>query len=286
MDDDNHGAIWLASYPKSGNTWLRCLLEAYRRNGKLDLNDIRITSSDGGATLIRGVSPIPLEALGLNGQLLLRPAALLNLFCRLSAPIWVKTHFANIQPDGLPHLIPVEWTKKAVYIVRDPRAVVLSLASYFQLSVETAVATMTLKNFTIGDNKNFASVMVSSWSNHVSSWVGEKRYPVHIVKYEDMVADAGKELAEVLEFLGEEVDQATIKIAVEATEIAQLAEKEGQTGFHENVSARGAFFNGGGSRWEDELGPKWIKQIEADHGEVMRVIGYLEGTVSELHSVN
>lgn len=285
MEEKKEGAVWLASYPRSGNTWLRCLLEAYRRNGKLDLNDIRISSSDGGATILRAISPIPLDQLSLNAQLLLRPAALLNLFCRLSSPLWIKTHFANFQPDRMPPLIPEEFTKKAVYIVRDPRSVVLSMAKFFQFSIDVAVDTMECKDFTIGDNIHFSSQLVSSWTNHAASWISETRFPIHVVQYEDMLKDTGKELTEILEFLGEEVDVETVKVAVKATSMAQLKQVEATKGFQENIGQGGKFFNGGGIRWEDELGPKWIKRIEKAHGTVMRTLGYLDSTVTKLRSV-
>ena len=274
MEKDG-GAIWLASYPRSGNTWLRCLLEAYRRNGKLDLNDIRISTGDGGATLIRAVSPIPIADLGQEMQLMLRPAMLLNLFCRLSPPLLVKTHFANIQPPGLPPLIPKQLTQKAVYIVRDPRSVVLSLARFYQFSIDKAVETMSCKNFSIGDNVHSASCLVSSWTNHVAGWVSQKDFPVHVVSYEDMMEDPGKELTEVLEFLDEDVDPEMVKVAVEATKMAQLKAAEKNTGFRENSGNGGKFFGDGGTRWQDELGQKWIDQIEEDHGKVMRTLDYL-----------
>jgi hypothetical protein len=285
VQEKQEGAVWLASYPRSGNTWLRCLLEAYRRNGKLDLNDIRISSSDGGATILRAISPIPLDQLGLNAQLLLRPAALLNLFCRLSSPLWIKTHFANFQPNGMPPLIPEEFTKKAVYIVRDPRSVVLSMAKFFQFSIDAAVDTMEFKDFVIGDNVNFSSQLVSSWTNHVASWTSEQEFPVHVVRYEDMIKDTEKELIEILEFLGEEVDIETVKVAVEATSMAQFKQVEDSKGFQENRSSGGKFFNGGGIRWEDELGLKWIKRIEETHGPVMKALGYLDSEVIKLNSI-
>lgn len=276
MDDERAGAVWLASYPKSGNTWLRCLLEAYRRNGKLDINDIRISSSDGGATIMQGVSPIPLGQLGFNGEMLLRPAALLNLLARLNRPTWVKTHFANIQPDGLPHCIPKELTEKAVYVVRDPRSVALSVSRFFKFSMEMTVETLRRKDFTIGGDERFSLCLVSSWSNHAASWAGEDKFPLHVVKYEDLVGDAGKELTETLEFLGEEVDSDLVDRAVKATEIEKLRQTEETDGFRENVGAeKGLFFANGGTRWQDELGPKWIAQIEKDHGKVMEMLGYL-----------
>ena len=91
-----------------------------------------------------------------------------------------------------------------------------------------------------------------------------------------MLEDAGKELSEVLEFLDEGVNAARVKRAVKAADIVTLERKETDKGFRENGSKSGKFFsNGGGVRWKDELGPKWIAQIEEDHGEVMKQLGYL-----------
>lgn len=275
MEDEREGAVWIASYPKSGNTWLRCLLEAYRRNGTLDINDMRITTSDGGATIIQGVSPIPFDKLGFRGEMLVRPAALLNLFSRLTKPIWVKTHFANIQPDGLPHCIPQDFTERAVYIVRDPRAVFLSFAQFFNFSLKTAAEAMGNKEFAIGGMGLYASTLISDWSNHVASWTSESRYPVHVVKYEDMVENSAKELTEVLEFLGIKVNKTTVGRAVKAADITKLKGREEKEGFRENIAEKhGSFFNGDTS-WKEELGPKWIERIEKDHGEIMKLLEYL-----------
>lgn len=275
MEDEREGAVWIASYPKSGNTWMRCLLEAYRRGGTLDINDMRITSADGGATIIQGVSPIPLSQLGLRGELMIRPCALLNLFARLSKPIWVKTHFANIQPDTLPCCIPPDFTEKAVYVVRDPRSVLLSFSRFFNFPLDAAVDAMANKDFTIGGTDTHALTLISGWSNHVSSWIGEKQFPVHVVKYEDMQEDAGKELTEVLEFLESDVDQDLVKKAVSASDVSNLKKDEDENGFRENRrSERGSFFNGDRD-YKHELGPKYIQRIEDDHGETMKLLEYL-----------
>jgi len=270
-----NGAIWLASYPKSGNTWLRCLLDAYQSNGYLDINNIRTATSDGGATIMQGVSPMPLGQLGLHGELLLRPAALLNLFCRMRRPFYIKTHFANLTLPNMPPCIPRAFTDRAVYVLRDPRSVVMSFSKFFGFPVQAAVEAMNNKDLTIGNTPDFSRTLLSSWSNHVASWTAEKEFPVHAVKYEDMVEDTAKELTEIIEFLGWEVDASRVARAVRAAESSKLQAAEKENGFNENPHKdRGEFFNGGGTRWKDELGPKWAKQIEGDHRAVMEPLGY------------
>lgn len=275
----NDGATWLASYPKSGNTWLRCLLEAYRRGGLLDINDICISASDGDANFIRMVSPIPVEALQFRGQLMLRPAALMWLVSRLHPPRYVKTHFANISASRLTPCIPRELTSKAIYVVRDPRSVVLSVSHYYNFPTEHAVQAMNNLEFNIGGDKNYSLSFVSSWSNHVRSWVGEKEFPVHVVRYEDLVSDGAKELTEVLQFLEIEPDEDLVERAVKAADLSRLRNQEAEgDGFRENAARERydhpSFFGNGGNRWRDELSPKHTRQIEEDHGEVMQLLGY------------
>ena len=281
------GITWVASYPKSGNTMLRMLLEAHHYNSdSVDINKMVLISGDAGSTLIQSVSPIPTEDLGFNGEALLRPAMLLNYYCNRTPPVYLKTHFANLQTPGLPPFIPKEVTRKAVYVVRDPRDVFHSFASYFNFSPKMTATAMAGKDFTIGGQKKQARQMVSSWSNHVASWTAEEGFPVHIVRYEDLVKDTAKELSEVLEFLEIDVDPDRVDRAIKAVEISKLQKMEEEGGFRENRATGSGFFSdGGGTRWRDEVAPRWIKQIEEDHGEVMRALGYLDAEVTELKAI-
>jgi hypothetical protein len=227
-------------------------------------------------TIMQGVAPMPLGPLGWKGELLLRPAALLNLLARLRSPIYVKTHWANVTLEHFPACIPEQFTSKAIYMVRDPRSVFLSFSKFYSLSHEQTADAMNNLDFVIGGGEIFSRCLLSSWKNHVASWTGESKFPVHVLKYEDLVEDTEKELREVLEFLDWEIDEDRLKLAVEASSSANLQRKEKEGGFQENVKSveRGSFFNGGGSRWKDELGMKWIRRVEEDHGKIMKLLGY------------
>ena len=281
------GFTWVASYPKSGNTMLRLLLEAHHYNSdSVDINNMVLCTGDTGEALVQGVSPVAYTNLGFRAEALLRPAALLNLFCRTPLGLMTKTHWCNAQPDGLPPFIPAEFTKKAVYVVRDPRAVLLSYANYYSYSPQKAVQMMNTEDFTIGGQKGHARTLVSSWTKHVASWTGEKNFPVHVVRYEDMLENPAKELTEVLEFLEKDADEARVARAVEAARISKIQAAEKDDGFREHNSSSDTFFgNGGGTRYLQEVGPKWIKQIEADHGDMMRILGYLDAEVVDLKAV-
>lgn len=276
MFSDDGRITWLASFPKSGNTWVRCLLQAYRNNGQLDINDLYTGTGDSSACYYRSVSPVPLEELGDRGLWLIRPAALLHACLAMRPPLLFKTHYANLTLPGLPSFIPREFTERGLYIVRDPRSVVLSLSNFLDFSTKKTVEHMNNKEFTIGTDTRQVTNVVSSWTNNVRSWCSEQRFPVHVVRYEDLLENPLQEFKEILEFLNVEFDEEKAKRAIKATELSKLRKTEKDFGFNEYHGSKfqGQFFNKGGTRWKDELGSKWIKQIEDDHGKLMEELGY------------
>ena len=282
MLQDNERITWLASYPKSGNTWIRCLVQAYRCNGYLDINDLNTVAGDSAACHTRAVSAADLNDLGVRGQWMLRPAALINAVAAKAMPRIFKTHYANVTIAGLPAFIPPELTNRAIYVLRDPRSVALSMSQYYNISMPKTVEQMNNDEFLIGFDPNILKLIqipqkICSWSMHVRSWISQTVYPVHVVKYEDLIEDPATQLKEIVEFLGLEYDEARAKRSITATKLSKLRKTENSVGFHEYsmASERGNFFHKGGTRWEQELGPKYIAQIEKDHGEVMKQLGYL-----------
>lgn len=284
------GATWLASYPKSGNTWLRLLLESYRIDAVVNINDNRIATADSTDLIARSATSVTPEILGPAGEFLVRPAGLANLFAVQKPGFMVKTHFANLQPKELPPLIPKPFTSKAIYIFRDPRDVAVSFSNWLGFSHDEICVAMASTQFIMGgvgkDGKYKAGrVYLSSWSNHVASWTSEKEFPVHVVRYEDMCEDTEKELTEIVSFLEWELDKERIARAVKNCELSRLAKQEKEGGFIEHIGQNNAtqFFHKGGSRWKDELAPVHIKQIEKDHGKVMSLLGYLDDNVLDIN---
>ena len=274
-DKVREGITWFASYPKSGNTWLRLMLEAYRCNGNVNINDVRICTSDGSRSVIMAVSPTAIEPLNLHGELLLRPAGLFYLLAMNKAPVYVKTHSCNLTYENCPPCIPPQITKRAIYVVRDPRSVLLSSCRFFDYSLPKMADCMDQNDFVLGPGERFCRTWASSWSNHVASWIGEDKFPVHVVRYEDMQADPTKELREILTFLEIDIDEGRLKRAVKATDIERMRKAEEKYGFTERSYKCDQFFNGK-TNWEEELGARWAARIESDHGKVMEALGYLE----------
>jgi len=233
---------------------------------------------DSASMFTQAVSPVPLAQVGTRGIWLLRPAALVQAIMAKPLPRLFKTHFANLELPGLPPFIPKELTAKAIYIVRDPRSVILSLSKFYSLDPEKAVANMNRKDFCIGMDLTVQTpTLLSTWTNHVSSWTAATvEFPVHLVKYEDLCANPEAELAEILKFLDTEVDEARVKRACTAARLSRLRKEEEEKGFAEyaNSGYKGKFFDQGGTRWKQELGKRWRKQLEKDHGELMELLEY------------
>jgi len=137
---------WIASYPKSGNTWVRLFLMAYADPGAFDLNQRSADhTQDTNADVYEQVAAAELQCLSDTEARLLRGAVLVRLSRLAKAnsggPAYLKTHSANVTVNGLAW-IPPDFTERSVYILRDPRDVAVSLADHLGLSLDDAIAAM------------------------------------------------------------------------------------------------------------------------------------------------
>ena len=277
---------WLASYPKSGSTWVRMLLAAYRNKGELDINDPGHSVGDLHLYFHQVVSPKPAMGLDLGAQVLIRPAALAHLMVAYAHinPLVVKTHYANTMVDDIA-TIPPGVTERAIYVVRDPRDEAISYANHFKISLDESIEAMANEQRTIQHKQDGLSHLLSSWSTHVESWLSEQRFPVTVLRYERLMEDTHSALAGLLERLGEEdIDAERIALAVDAARLDRLRGQEKTNGFRE--SPKGVqFFNRGGSWWRGVLTEEQQQRIEADHGAMMRQLGYLTDDARALQNI-
>ena len=262
---------WLASYPKSGNTWVRAWLDALQQGQDPDLNRLfRAHSND-------GMDP----SLGLSiGDLTPEYAgAMMRLSWATARPddapcMFRKTHQAWVPgPDGF----PIPWQPagaKAVYMIRDPRAVAVSWAHHAGISIEESVAFMASDVRPPIWDQTKGSAVLTSWSNHVRSWTSQRDIPMIVVAYESMASKPEVELARIAEFLGFERSPAQINAAVAACSFITLATREIFEGFAEAMGDRAFFRRGEVDSWRHELSPELAARISQDHGEVMEEFGY------------
>jgi len=287
--------IWLASYPKSGNTWLRMLIAnlAAKDDRPVGINDLAAMSSIASA---RGAFD---DLLLIDSGLLtqdeadcLRPRVYEELARgaeddeqdpREAPPAvrFVKVHDAyTLTPLGEPLLAGARGADGAVVMVRDPRDVAPSLASHRNTSVDDAIAFMNDRDAVFSANTTKQDLQLRQklpgWSGHVTSWLDQTDIPIHLVRYEDLQIDTAVVLRRALEFAGQAATDDDIWRAVQFADFARLRQQEEEKGFKEAPRQAGARFfrRGEAGGWRDELTPDQAARIVAAHGAVMRRLGY------------
>lgn len=189
--------VWIASYPKSGNTWMRFLLHHYLYGE-------------------------PRNSLELNRRIpdLHRPAGRIDTS---QARVMVKTHFPL--HDGLPYLA---LTDRAVHIHRHPKDVLLSGMNYARLESGRAPdgAAYARRFIEAGGDQSWIEMGFGTWESHAESWRTAERFPVHSVSYESLRADTAGVFRGVLVFLGETVDEARLARAIELSDFGRMQDIE------------------------------------------------------------
>lgn len=243
--------IWLASYPKSGNTWFRAFLTAFFNDGKVNLCNLEHGKIWYSSKLLPELYlDTSLDDLILDEIQQLRKIAYIQLNKSLKEPLFVKIHDAfNSSFEIQNPIIPKISSRHIIYIVRNPLDVTLSFSNHKAVSYEKIV-----KHF-INNEKGFLSKknnssheiyqFMGSWKQHVKGWIDQKQIPVHIVKYEDMKDKPHKTFSLALKALGIPYDAKKIEKAVSASSFEHLKQQEIKFGFMEKPSSNKSFFNKG-----------------------------------------
>jgi len=270
-----NGITWIASFPKSGNTWVRLFLSAYLNGTDNFSLQKRNFSGDSQMYVYQSVSPVPIQMLTDTETWRLRDAALSHQFySSAQTNLILKTHTANAFVNNR-WLIPKDLSHKTVYIVRDPRDVIVSWKRYSDESWDSAYKMITNESGRLYSKHPMAiSTFVSSWDRHVESWTVDEGLDSIVIRYEDLVDRPETGFRAVLDYLEIPCVPDRFEDALDATSLDSLRSLEKEEGFVENQS-KDTFFHKGGSRWTDELPIKYVDKIEKSFGDVMRTLNYL-----------
>lgn len=275
--------VWIASYPKSGNTWMRMALTSLLNDGHpVDINRFTRPTDTGAFSreIFDGLMDVDSSELTSTEILAARPAAFRRWAMDSDTISLLKVHEAFIDtPNGEP-LFPDDATRAAIHIVRDPRDVAVSMAHFFAMSLDAAIAEMAAAALVLAPQHNRARATlpqpVSTWSEHTRSWLDRPTFPVLTLRYEDMLADMETALTAAAATIGIDTSPAAIHRAITATDFTELRRQESATGFQERFPAAAHFFRRGiAGGWRDELSTAQADRIVADHGAMMRRLGYL-----------
>ena len=255
--------IWLASYPKSGNTWVRSLLSAYyySKNGNFSFE------------LLKNIDVYPQQK---YFDVKIDKPGEINSYWDISQEKIIskkkikilKTHNSLLELNGKNFTKP-QYTLGIIYIVRDPRNVITSLKNHYDLDYEQSLDFMLNEKkyiYDIREKNDYADFhFLSSWSNHYKSWINNNLFKKMVIKYEDLENDTFKTLKNLIIYINslfqvnEKIDEIKINNCIKTTNFEILKNKEKKEGFSENVYSKKKnkkidFFN---------LGPKnkWRKVV-------------------------
>ena len=277
--------IWLASYPKSGNTWVRAFLSAYYYS-----NDGKFTFE-----LLKKIKQFPSKEFFDRKLLSVDEASQNWLIAQKKIKdrkkiCFLKTHNVNGAFKGN-SFTSSEFTAGAIYITRDPRNVLTSMMNHYSLNESDALKMLNsiyrnLKDE--NDENNYASYsFISSWSNNYNSWKLSKNINSLLIKYEDLENDKYKTFSKIVNFTNNiikkerNIDENKFKLAIETTNFEVLQKKEEYEGFDEAVYSSKErkikrFFNlGRKNNYKNLLKPETSKVIEGLFEKEMKELGYL-----------
>ena len=279
--------IWLASYPKSGNTYVRAFLSAYyfSKDGQFDFNQISNIRQFPDKEFLNQKTESVLEA---SKQWM--PSQRKIIADKKIK--FLKTHscLGNYKGNTF---TSNETSLGAIYIIRDPRNVFTSLKNHFSYDDEKALQ-MILDKKGILMSKGYETFSyIGSWASNYLSWFNYKNFRRLFVKYEDLLENKYETFRDIIVFSNtlmnrsEGVDKSKLQKAIETTNFDVLKNKEVKESFNSSdigfkswrnnhSENKNLFFNlGPENKWEKKLDKKIKEDIEINFHEEMENLKYL-----------
>lgn len=275
--------IWLASYPKSGNTWFRVFLSNLQEDSSepADINRLDktpIASARDVFDEITGIASADLTHAEIDS---LRPDVYRFLAEEHKETIFLKIHDAyTYLKDGNP-LVPPEVTRGVIYFIRNPLDIAVSFANHSGIDFNKAIMQMNDDTFCFcdatGKLEGQLRQRLLSWSGHVRSWTEAPELNIHLIRYEDMKQYPLETFTDAVRFAGLECTGAQIERALKFSNFEEMQRQERESGFREKSPRGGAFFYKGQSGvWRDTLNKDQVQNIIENHKDVMGLFGYLD----------
>tara|TARA_B100001109_G_C18836795_1_gene462372 strand:- start:357 stop:1202 length:846 start_codon:yes stop_codon:yes gene_type:complete len=278
--------IWLASYPKSGNTWLRAMLASYFYTNDGEFN----------FDVLDNIDQFPSFSHFQNFKdTFKKPESTSKYWIEVQQKInedkklkFFKTHNALCKIDN--NLFTDQKnTLGVIYIIRDPRNVITSLANHYDKNINEALEFMKDEKRCLLEKENdryIGFVSLFSWISHQRSWIKNKRFPVLTIRYEDLSSQTFKEFEKVFKFIKSisnienSFDRQKARKVVQSCDFYRMQKLEKDKGFPESVMKKEEdkkikFFNlGPKNDFKHILNKETIEEMNSLYKEQLKEFNY------------
>lgn len=282
MNKDKKKIVWLASYPKSGNTWFRVFLEnALAPPGiSKGINQLEISKMASSRFLIDHLLGVSSSELTNYETEELRPKVYRRLAEQSDDLQFLKVHDAWKRVSSGAALFPEDITKGVIYFIRNPLDVAISFAHHASKKIDSTIEDMNNASFSFCNNPRKTNQQVkqvmSDWSTHVISWIDNSGLPVYVIRYEDMLKDTFTTFRNALVFLDIHIKDDKLEVAIKASNFDSLQGMELVEGFKEKPIYLKSFFREGKSgAWRNSLNQSQIDTLIQKHHKLMQRFNYL-----------
>jgi len=279
---DNRKIYWLASYPKSGNTWFRIFLANYLSGSDkpISINDVSTGAIASSRVMFDNISALTATDLTHDEVDLLRPDIYRELNAEIEEYGYHKVHDAYTLNANNKPLFPADVSKGVVYFIRNPFDVAISYANHSSISIDKAINALNNGEHKLSKSEKRVATQIRqkllTWSEHVNSWTIQKEIPVLVLRYEDMLENTFKVFKNAAEFINLEIDDDRIKKAIEFSSFKELKKQESEVGFKEKPYKTKSFFKTGKAGvWKETLTEEQIEKIINNNKDVMKKYNYL-----------
>jgi len=272
--------VYLASYPRSGNTFARILLGNYATDEEpIDINQLEeVIPADTSEALWQGVPDYAAQEISARNNWRHRRQVIED-YRHQPSPLpfrGLKTHTANLTAFGAP-AFDFRPQDRILYLARHPLDVALSNADYNNHDLDTSIELMCRSGTCVGGPTLGSIEVRGSWSEHVAGWLTAKSCPVLVVRYEDLVANTARTLRSIAGFLGLPIEKDRVERAVEQSDFSRLQRQERERGFREAPAKTrsGRFFREGRvDQWRTEMSREQIWRLSEHCASTMAQLGY------------
>ncbi len=275
------GIVWLASYPKSGNTWTRAFLSNLAtvmagEQDELDVNSInRFSLGENFKHFYKEICGFEPKANEHRKVAEARHRVQEVIADQFEGLIFCKTHNALVIDRGQ-SIINFAVTSGAIYIVRNPLDVAISLAHHIGKSIDKAILVMATQDAETPIDETRVHEVWGSWSQHVESWTRKLHPAIYVMRYEDMLNDSEKTFGALARHLLLNPTAAELDLAIKRSSFESLRDQEEKDGFQEKPKHADRFFRKGrADQWKDVLTRQQVDSIVSAHGDQMKKFGYL-----------